>query len=320
MAKIVVLGEVLIDFFPSGNVSPKSSATFARHLGGAPANVAVGLRRLGHETSLVSRVGDDPFGEFITGTLAAEKVDTSHLGVEHYAHTALAFVIRGERGEREFVFYRRPCADEFLSPEDIPRELIASSQGFHFGSLSLTVDPARNATWEALRYARDAGVTISMDPNVRLSLWDSPQEARALILQAAESCDLLKLSHEEAQFLTGSPDVDQAAQQLARRGPSTVVITTASGCRFQHRGYGGSEQGFTVEPKDTTGAGDAFMSGLLSWLLHAGVTELALLEPDMLRRGLRFAHAAGALVTTEIGALPSGLSLTTVEEFARSQR
>ncbi len=321
MAQVVVLGEVLIDFFPAKGGTPESVGTFSRHLGGAPANVAVGLRRLGHQVALVSKVGDDPFGEFIASALDAEGVDTTHLRAEHRARTALAFVTRGAGGEREFLFYRRPCADELLTPEEVPEELISASSAFHFGSLSLTVQPARSATWMGLRCAREAGVLVSMDPNLRLSLWDSPEEARETILEALEMSDLVRLSHEEARFLTKLDDPAHAAAQLSVCGPSTVVITNAHSCDFHHLGRSGNQPGFSVRPVDTTGAGDAFMSGLLAWLLRIADdgARLDTLSPKELGEGVRFAHAAGALVTTSLGALPPEFSPEQIDRFMRDK-
>lgn len=317
MVGTAVLGEVLIDFFPTREGPSAGAATFSRHLGGAPANVAVGVQRLGQASALVSKVGEDPFGAFLLSVLGGEGVDVTYIRTEKRARTALAFVSRADQGEREFVFYRRPCADELLEPDEIPAELISGSAAFHFGSLSLTVEPARSATWKGVHVAKDAGVMVSMDPNVRLALWDSPEEARQVMLEAISRCDLLKLSHEEAEFLTGKSDLPRAAKVLASHGPCTVVITSAAGCHFQHRGTPGTAQGFTVCPEDTTGAGDAFMSGLLSWLLRRmdEGTSLAALQPEELFQGLRFAHAAGAVVTTAVGALPSQFTRENVKEF-----
>lgn len=207
MPTVITLGEMLIDLISTKSGESGDSPGFYKCPGGAPANVAVGVSRLGVKSGFIGKLGDDEFGYFLKNVLEANKVDTSNLLFTKEAQTAIAFVSLTAEGERDFLFYRKPCADKLLSPQEINEYYISSARILHFGSLSLAAEPAMSATFKAIEYAKQHGLIISMDPNIRLSLWDSKERARNIILQATTQCNLLKLSKEEARFLSDEYDL-----------------------------------------------------------------------------------------------------------------
>jgi fructokinase len=319
---IVCQGELLLDFVAVGaERSIEAATTFQKAPGGAPANVAVGARRLGTPAGFIGKVSDDAFGRFLRGTLVAEGVDVRGLIVDPGARTPLAFVGPEPGGGRTWIFYHRGLADTTLRPEDLDLELVSHARVFHFGSVGLAVEPGRSATLAAARAAADRGCIVSFDPNVRLELWDSPEEARQWILDALPLVEVLKVSAEEVAFLT---DIDEpgpsAAATLQRAGPPLVVVTL--GAEGAYLRVGSSEAtvaGFEVEEVDPTGAGDAFVAGLLTRLVvnAQGPSERPLNE---LVEAVRFANAAAALATTQVGAIPSLPTLAAVHALlARSE-
>lgn len=274
---------------------------FQRAAGGAPANVAVGLARLGTASAFAGQVGDDAFGQHLHDLLARTGVDVSALRLTPDYRTGLAFVSLGDEGEREFLFYRHPSADSQVQIDGLSAlpALLARAAGFHFGGVLLASEPARSATWAALDLAEAANVPISFDPNLRLDLWASQEEARAVSLAALARARTVKLSREEAEFLTGEADV--TAQFAALRQPDGgLLVITGGAAGAWHRT--GGEIAYTpapaVEAVDTTGAGDGFMAGLLHSLLGAQPAT----SP---RQAVRFAAACGALTVTRRGAIPA---------------
>src|SRR5262245_59373605 len=195
---VVCFGGAIVDFFPARTGVPLAEVeTFHRHLGGAPANVAVGLARLGLRSALVTLVGADEFGRFIRAELLREGVDVSGVGTHRTARTGVTFVAVGPSGERSFTFYRHPSADPLVAPVDVDAQLLARGRVFHFGSSTLAREPARSATLAALAEAREAGCLVSCDPNWRPHLWADPGEAPALIRQTLADCHLAKVSDDE---------------------------------------------------------------------------------------------------------------------------
>lgn len=293
------MGEMLIDFVSvKSGVAIKDSPGFTKAPGGAPANVAVGVRRLGRTSGFIGKVGSDDFGRFLGETLAREGVDTRGVRYEDRARTMLAFVSLGPDGEREFMFYRHPSADMLLEPSEIDTGLIAEAQVFHHGSISLITEPSRSATLAAVEAAKGAGALVSYDPNLRLPLWPTPDEARTAILAAAPSADIIKVSEEELAFLTRADGVAEGVRRLRNvvAAECAIVVTRGRhGCALALGGStGGSTglwlevSGFDVQAVDTTGAGDAFVAGLLVGLIEA----------------------AGATVGTGIGAAASASAST----------
>src|SRR5437588_3337056 len=278
MANVICLGEALIDFVADAHgVSLEDCPGFRKAAGGAPANVAVGVARLGQTAAFAGKVGDDPFGRFLERTLADNGVDTSPMRFDSEARTGLAFVSLLEGGERDFVFYRHPSADMRLQPEDLPVELFDSAVVFHFGSISLITEPSRSATFAAARAARESGCIVSYDPNLRLPLWPSAEMARAEMLAAMPLADVVKISDEEASFLTGEAPAATARQLLAGRASIVCVTYGAGGSELFFAGGSTRVPGFQVPAVDTTGAGDGFVAALLVWLVErrslAGLRE-----------------------------------------------
>jgi sugar/nucleoside kinase (ribokinase family) len=309
---VAAIGELLIDFTPAG-LSGQGRHLFEQNPGGAPANVLACLSRLGHRTALISKVGDDPFGHFLRDELAKAGVSTRGLVVSGACHTTLAFVHLDAQGDRSFSFYRNPGADVLLQTSELSYNLIDDCQIFHFGSVSLTADPAREATLAAVRYAAGQGKFISYDPNLRLPLWPGPEPARSQILQAMPLADLVKVSSEELLFLTGDSDMSQGAACLLERYELQMVLVTL-GPRGAYARNGRCEAwspAYDVRTVDTTGAGDAFTGAFLHQLLQSGRRASELGEDD-LAAFLAYANAAGSLTTRSKGAIPA---LPTQEEI-----
>jgi fructokinase len=304
MPDVVCLGELLIDFVPTvTGTSLIDAPAFKKAPGGAPANVAVGLARLGVKSAFIGKVGDDRFGRFLAQTLADGGVDIGPLRFTGQARTALAFVSLGADGEREFMFYRHPSADMLLTPDEIDAAALRAARALHFGSISLIVEPARSATLHAIEVARAAGCLISCDPNLRLALWPDRAAARAGLLLAIGQAELVKISDEELLFLTGSDDPTAARERLWHDRLELLVVTSGSaGCVYFTRAGEGAVAGFGVVAVDATGAGDGFVAGRLQGI----VADRAIAGDPVRLRGLcRFANAVGALTTTERGAIPA---------------
>ncbi len=220
-------------------------------------------------------------------------------------HTTITFVELGEGGEREFEFYRNPGADELLKPEEVKKSYLKEAKFLHFGSLSLTGELSREATFRAIDFAEEEGALISMDPNIRLSLWEGKEKAKKAVRKVLDRVDLLKLNMEEASFLSGEETSVKAAERLQKLGPKLVVITLGGGGCFARYGDGELEaEGLEVEAKDTTGAGDAFTAGFLKSISEApeGINDL---RASDIKEAMNFANAAGALATTSYGAVSS---------------
>ena len=308
---IVSLGELLIDFVAlESGVSVGEASGFEKKPGGAPANVAVAVAKLGQASAFLGQVGDDPFGHYLDGVLQAESVDTRGLRFSADTRTALAFVSLRADGERSFVFYRHPSADMVMRPEDVAFDLIDGQDIFHYGSLTMIAEPGRSATLAAVNYARDHGLTISYDPNLRLSLWKDEATARAGLLSGLPYAHIVKVSDEELEFLTGGHD----PAALWREGMRLIVVTHgAEGATAHTRDQAVSAPGFRVNAVDTTGAGDGFVAALLVGLLEHGM------KLDALPEIMRFACAVGAITTTARGAIPALPTRAQVEAFLQAR-
>ncbi len=314
MPDVIALGELLVDFVPTqSNVTLIEAPAFKKAPGGAPANVAVGLSRLGISTGFMGKVGDDAFGHFLANTLHENGVDISALSYSQQARTALAFVSLGKDGEREFMFYRHPSADMLYSPQDVDSEYIHSAKILHFGSISLISEPSRSATFQALEYARGGDLLISYDPNLRVNLWPDERTAKEGILSAWHLADIIKVSIEELEFLSGIPELEAAAKSLWSDQLKLLVVTRGKdGSSFITRRCMEDVPGFEVQAVDTTGAGDGFVAGLLMGLLE---NPNAWENEAVLGNICRFANAVGALATTERGAIPAMPSRERVMKF-----
>jgi fructokinase len=295
---VVCLGELLIDFVAlESGVSVGDASGFEKAPGGAPANVAVAIERLGDHSAFLGQVGEDPFGRYLHDVLKAEGVDVSGLRFSDAARTALAFVSLAAHGERSFVFYRHPSADMLMKPEDVALDVIDSAKIFHFGSITLISEPSRSATIKAAEYANDKGLIVSYDPNLRLALWENAEAARAGMISGLDYATIVKVSDEEVEFMTGGDDVTP----LWRDNIQLIVVTQgAEGSTAYTRDAKIHAPSFAVNSVDTTGAGDGFVAGLLTSVLK-NPNDYA----DKLGDILRFANGVGALTTTQRGAIPA---------------
>lgn len=318
MPDVITFGELLIDFVPTvSNVSLIDAPAFKKAPGGAPANVAVGLARLGVSTGFMGKVGNDAFGHFLVGVLKDNLVDVSTMRYSDEARTALAFVSLGSGGEREFMFYRHPSADMLFTPEEVDEQYIQSAKIFHYGSLSLICEPSKSATFRAIDIAQKAGLLITYDPNLRLNLWPDASAAKAGIMSAWQIANVIKVSEEELIFLSEEPDFQPAVRKLWHERLKLLVVTRGGkGCTYVTKSFVGDVAGFEIIPVDTTGAGDGFVAGLLKGLFE---------QPEcwenesVVREICRFANAVGALTTTERGAIPALPSLQQVGELLATQ-
>jgi fructokinase len=316
MSDVVCVGELLIDFVPT--VTPTTlieAPAFKKAPGGAPANVAVGLARLGVSSAFMGKVGDDAFGHFLVNTLAEAGVDVRPIRFSSEARTALAFVSLRADGDREFMFYRHPSADMLFAPAEVDADVVRDAKLLHYGTISLISEPSRSATLHAIDLARDAGCIVSCDPNLRLALWPDRAAARDGLLSAIAHAQVVKLSDEELRVLTGSDDPAAAREHLWHDRLKLMVVTLGSaGCVYFTADFDGVVVGFAVEAIDATGAGDGFVAGLLQGLLSdpSGLNEEA-----RVRAICRTANAVGALTTTERGAIPALPTQARVERFLR---
>ncbi|MDR6551928.1 PfkB family carbohydrate kinase [Paenibacillus qinlingensis] len=315
---IVCLGELLIDFVPEENGQALADVgKFGRAAGGAPANVAAAVAKLGGDARFIGKIGRDPFGDYLVRTLQDVGVQTEVLQTDE-AKTGLAFVSLRADGERDFLFFRDPAADMLLRADEVESQWLEDAAVYHFGSVSLIAEPCRTATLDAARRARDLGALVSYDPNVRLALWPSADAARAEILAQLPLADVVKVSEEEIEFLLGV-DATTGAQQLLQRGPKVIVITLgAQGCRVVTARQDVVIAGVPVAAVDTTGAGDSFVGGMLFQLAQIGVTPAtvvdALAEAGAAERIFAFANRVGAMTTTRRGAIPALPTLAEVNE------
>jgi fructokinase len=317
MPDVVCLGELLIDFT---SLDPGASLIetrgFEKHAGGAPANVAVGISRLGGSAAFLGMVGDDEFGRYLAKMLADRGVDIAGLRYSRVAHTTLAFVALREDGEREFIFYRNPGADMLYSPADLDEAHIAQGRILHHGSISLIGEPNRAATLRAIALARENGALISYDPNLRMNLWPDPDAAHAGIDLGLSTADILKVSEEELVFITGQSDLEVGMRLLRERDIVAIVVTQGeAGCAYHWDDYTGRVSARPRVAVDTTGAGDAFVAGLLYQLMKADrpLTEFSQGDIEAM---LAFANQVAGRVVTRRGAIPA---MPTLDEIAQDQ-
>ncbi|AIX72326.1 aminoimidazole riboside kinase [Pantoea sp. PSNIH4] len=291
--RVWVLGDAVVDLLPEGE------QRLAICPGGAPANVAVGIARLGGNSAFIGCVGQDPFGQLLQSTLEQEGVDTRCLRQLPDQRTSTVLVGLDDEGERTFTFMVRPSADLFLSESDLPT--FAAGEGLHLCSIALSAEPSRSAAFSAMRRIRQAGGWVSFDPNLREDLWRDAQAMRSNVAEALRLADIIKLSLEELHYLTDSSDLHQGiARFTTTYQPALLLITQGkAGVTLWRNGETQHFPAPQVKVVDTTGAGDAFVAGLLAALI-ADPTPLA---PDDMARAIANAQRCGALATTARGAM-----------------
>lgn len=300
---VVALGELLIDFAMSGQ-SEQGNNMFEACPGGAPCNVLAMLNKLGKKTAFLGKVGNDQFGKVLKATIEEIGIDSKGLLMDEVVRTTLAFVHTFADGDRDFSFYRNPGADMMLSEEEVDMEMIRDARVFHLGTLSMTDEPARTATKKALDVAKEAGCLISFDPNLRPPLWKSLDTAKEMMEYGFRYCDILKISDNEIQFVSGKEDYDEGIRYLQQKYNIPVIFLTLGkdGSRAYYKEMRVEKEGFQVDTIETTGAGDSFCGSAISGVLDKGIDNLT--ESD-LKEILTLANAAAAIVTTKKGAIRS---------------
>lgn len=313
MYDVTAMGEMLIDFTMNGQ-SEQGNNLFEACPGGAPCNVLAMLNKLGRRTAFIGKVGNDQFGRLLKDTIEELGIETGGLVMDQNINTTLAFVHTFPDGDREFSFYRKPGADMMLSEEEVDYEMIRQSKVFHFGTLSMTDEPVRSATKRALKEAKKAGCLITFDPNLRPPLWKSLEEAREMMEYGFGYCDMLKISDNEIQFISGKEDYDEGIRYLQEKYHIPVIFLTMGkeGSRAYYKDLRVERAGYTVKAIETTGAGDTFCGCVINGLLKYGVEHL---DEEKLGEILSYANAAAALITTKKGAIRSMPEPSQVEEM-----
>ncbi len=299
---VLALGELLIDFTEHG-ASGQGNPVLEANPGGAPCNVLAMLKRLGKRTGFIGKVGNDMFGSQLEDALREVGIDTRGLKRDKEVHTTLAFVHTGEDGDREFSFYRNPGADMMLTESDLDAEMLGNCRIFHFGTLSMTHERCREATRKAISIAESGGALLSFDPNLREPLWENLEDAREQIFYGLQHCQILKISDNEIQWLTGKEDFDEGILVIQEKFHTPLILLSMgrAGSRAYQKGICVEEPAYIQENTiETTGAGDTFHACILNYVLEHGWKEFKEAE---LKEMLRFANAAASLITTRKGAL-----------------
>lgn len=317
MKKVVAIGELLIDFVPQQKGCALDEVThFERVAGGAPANVAAAVARLGGSAAMISQVGQDAFGTHILKVLEGNGVDCAAVFRTDRANTGLAFVSLDATGNREFSFFRNPSADLFLDESQITPDLFQDCAALHFCSVDLVDWPVRQAHQRAITLAREAGALISFDPNVRLPLWNSPADCQAAIQTFLPCADLVKLSDDEVEFVTGCTDERAAAKQLFENDCKLLLVTRgANGSAVYTPQTEAFAETLSVPVTDTTGAGDSFIGSFLYQLTRDGIgaNDLVTLPQERLEAYLRFSAQYASLTVQHKGAV-----MATLEELKQA--
>lgn len=304
MYDVVALGELLIDF-ASQSIDGEGYPTMKANPGGAPGNFLAALSRYGAKTAFIGKVGADSFGKLLLGTLKNAGIETKGIVCDPEVFTTLAFVTVDDRGERSFSFARKPGADTQLTWEEVDQTLIDECRFFHFGTLSLTDEPSCCATQKAVAYARMLGKTITFDPNLRLPLWKSRDEAKTQILWGLKQADVVKISDEEVEFLWHCTPEEGAEKLLSEFGVTLAMVTLGpKGCLLANRNTAVFVSCPEVCPVDTTGAGDIFGGSAVSCMLRVDKKLEEFTERDLAWIG-RFSCTAASLSTEAVGGIPS---------------
>lgn len=309
MPDVVSIGEALIDFLSTERgVLIEDTAGFTIAPGGAPANVAAAVSRLGGSAGFIGKVGADSFGSMIRNVLEEAGVNLELFRMDRNVNTTLAFISVKGNGEPDFTFYRNHCgADIALRQDELDQGYLAESRVLHFGSLSFTHEPLRGTLRKAIELARGAGTLVSFDVNLRPSLWDDLDRARSEIENGLELADIVKLTDEELEFVAGTSHLQRGTNLLLKHGPRMIIVTRGPRSSYLNNGDLAFEvPPFPVEAVDTTGAGDAFVASVLVWCVERLRSDQPVFAADLeeLQRMMRFANACGALTVTRKGVIP----------------
>ncbi|MBY0096138.1 aminoimidazole riboside kinase [Mesobacillus maritimus] len=313
---LITLGEALIDFIPVDS----TNLTYQKSPGGAPANVAVGAARLGMRSAFIGKLGQDVLGEFLVGTLSNYGVNVSSISFTDSYRTNLVFVTLDSTGERSFSFFVKESADLFLEKTDVNEEIFKNHKIFHFGTISMLQNPVREATLKAIEYAKQHGLIVSFDPNVRLSLWKDENVLRETIFSVLPDVDVLKLSDEELLFLTGTENPEVIAEWIKEYDLSLVFLTKgAEGSIVFTKSGSMKVDALKVHTVDTTGAGDAFVSGFL-YCLNEREMDLAAITIEEVAEIAKFASVSGGLAASEKGAMTALPTLEAIHKITTENR
>lgn len=316
MKKLLAIGEVLIDFIPlETGVALKEVSGFVKSPGGAPANVASCVKKLGGKSQIISKLGNDSFGDFLEEKMLSVGIDTTSILRTDKANTALAFISLHEDGEREFSFYRKPSADMLLEGNEIREEWFNAGDILHFCSVDLVDSPVRYAHNEAIKIAKEKNMVVSFDVNVRLSLWDDHDEYKRIINQYIDNANVLKISDEELEFVTQITDELQAIEYLRKKVDILIYTKGACGAHIYTKNNDVYHRGFKVNAIDATGAGDSFIGAVLYKLLYQ--YDVFDLDKKALEDIITFSNATGALVVTKKGAIDVMPTSDQVIEFMK---
>lgn len=306
MFDILTIGEMLIDLTQTG-VSDQGIPVYTAFPGGAPANVAVAAAKLGASTAFIGKVGDDAFGKLLVDTVKNNGVNADGIIVTDTANTTLAVVSLQESGERDFAFYRKGFADTQLSESEISDDTLKNTHILHFGSVSMTEDPSRTATFNSALRAKNMGATITYDPNYRASLWDSLDDALVQMKMPLSIVDILKISDEELPLIADTDDPEEGTKLLSERYCIPLILLTlgAKGAYYRFGDCTGLCEGVKVKVADTNGAGDTFFGAFLSGMARLGKYKPSELSEDEIRELVIFANKAASITTSRSGAIPA---------------
>ncbi len=317
------IGEALIDFIPDVKGQRlKDVPSFTRVAGGAPANVIGAVTKLGIPSKMLTKLGDDPFGDYIIDVLNEAGIDTSNIERDQEGETALAFVSLAADGNRDFKFYRKNSADLRYSVDDIPDDILDDCGMIHFCSVDLVESPMKEAHKKLIDMAIEKGVKVSFDPNLRFSLWDDLDALKKTVNDFIPYADIIKISDEELEFITGKTDIKDAAPELLSAGRGKYVIYTkgADGAEIYTKDGMVEAPGYSIEVRDTTGAGDSFIGAFLFCILRDEVDDLNSVSKEKLYEYLDFANAYAANTSTKEGALAAMAAMDEIQEWIRNRK
>ena len=320
--KLCGIGEALIDFIPDVKGERlKDVPSFTRVAGGAPANVIGAVTKLGIPSKMLTKLGDDPFGDYIIDVLNDAGIDTSNIERDQEGETALAFVSLAADGNRDFKFYRKNSADLRYSVDDIPEDILDDCGMIHFCSVDLVESPMKEAHKKLIDMAIEQGVKVSFDPNLRFSLWDDLDALKKTVNDFIPYADIIKISDEELEFITGKTDIKDAVPDLLSGRAKYVIYTKgADGAEIYTKDGVVEAPGYSIDVRDTTGAGDSFIGAFLFCILRDEIDDLDSVSKDKLYEYLDFANAYAANTSTKEGALAAMATMDEIQEGSKNRK
>jgi len=315
---VICIGEALIDFFAvQPGLGLRDVTEFRRIAGGAPANVAVGVAKLGKKSAFIGCVGNDEFGFYLRDVLVENQVNVELLQFDNSARTGLAFISLPTPTTREFLFYRNPSADMHIDSKKFDIKFIQKAKIFHFGSITLISEPSCSSTLKAVEIARKAGSIISYDPNLRISLSPDSSAAKEQIRKAVPLADIIKVNNEELEFLTGETDIKKGLKELLKGGAKLGIVTIgAEGSFFSAEDFNGFVPVYDVKTVDTTGCGDSFVAAMLSRIADRDLNKVLDSKEEIISI-VEMATAAASLTSMKKGVIPALPRKNELDNFIR---